>query len=126
MAEIIAQEAKALGVNQLFAPVVDLAREPRFGRVSYIFLLKYFMTIGYPNKVPRSKKPTPRTPTSLVKSATTTSKECKARMFHLWSNISPDSVSQSRELIPVQFTVVSESFARRTYLIPEDVCPTNH
>ncbi|OQE21531.1 hypothetical protein PENFLA_c014G06500 [Penicillium flavigenum] len=32
MAEIIAQEAKALGVNQLFAPVVDLARELRFGR----------------------------------------------------------------------------------------------
>lgn len=34
MAEIIGQEAKALGVNQLFAPVVDLARELRFGRVS--------------------------------------------------------------------------------------------
>ena len=38
MAEIIAQEAKALGVNQLFAPVVDLAREPRFGRVSFTIL----------------------------------------------------------------------------------------
>lgn len=41
MAEIIGQEAKALGVSQLFAPVVDLAREPRFGRVSFISLLQY-------------------------------------------------------------------------------------
>ncbi|KAJ5576186.1 hypothetical protein N7535_003112 [Penicillium sp. DV-2018c] len=37
MAEIIAQEARALGVNQLFAPVVDLARELRFGRVEETF-----------------------------------------------------------------------------------------
>ncbi|KAI8291434.1 Periplasmic beta-glucosidase [Colletotrichum sp. SAR11_57] len=33
MAKVIAVEAKALGVNQIFAPVVDLARELRFGRV---------------------------------------------------------------------------------------------
>jgi hypothetical protein len=33
MAEVIAKEALALGVNQLFAPVSDLARELRFGRV---------------------------------------------------------------------------------------------
>jgi beta-glucosidase len=33
MAGLIAQEALALGINQLFAPVVDLARELRFGRV---------------------------------------------------------------------------------------------
>lgn len=33
MAEQIAVEAKALGVTQLFAPVADLARELRFGRV---------------------------------------------------------------------------------------------
>ena len=33
MAKVIAQEAKALGVNNIFAPVVDLARELRFGRV---------------------------------------------------------------------------------------------
>lgn len=33
MAAAIAQEALALGVNNLFAPVVDLARELRFGRV---------------------------------------------------------------------------------------------
>ena len=32
-AAAIATEAKALGINQLFAPVVDLARELRFGRV---------------------------------------------------------------------------------------------
>jgi len=38
MAEIIGQEAKALGVSQLFAPVVDLARELRFGRVSLIYI----------------------------------------------------------------------------------------
>lgn len=41
MAEITAQEALALGVNQLFAPVVDLAREPRFGRVSPICILTH-------------------------------------------------------------------------------------
>ncbi|KAH7128542.1 glycoside hydrolase superfamily [Dendryphion nanum] len=33
MAEVIAVESLALGINQLFAPVVDLARELRFGRV---------------------------------------------------------------------------------------------
>ncbi|KAF6833595.1 glycosyl hydrolase family 3 [Colletotrichum plurivorum] len=33
MAKVIAVESKALGVNQIFAPVVDLARELRFGRV---------------------------------------------------------------------------------------------
>ncbi|KZL81822.1 periplasmic beta-glucosidase [Colletotrichum incanum] len=33
MARVIAIESKALGVNQIFAPVVDLARELRFGRV---------------------------------------------------------------------------------------------
>ena len=33
MAKAIGQEAKALGVNNIFAPVVDLARELRFGRV---------------------------------------------------------------------------------------------
>ena len=37
MASLIAQEAKSLGVNQLFAPVVDLARELRFGRVEETF-----------------------------------------------------------------------------------------
>ncbi|KAK2061310.1 glycosyl hydrolase family 3 N terminal domain-containing protein [Colletotrichum caudatum] len=33
MARVIAIESKALGINQLFAPNVDLARELRFGRV---------------------------------------------------------------------------------------------
>jgi beta-glucosidase len=33
MGQAIAQEALALGVNNIFAPVVDLARELRFGRV---------------------------------------------------------------------------------------------
>ncbi|PSN71311.1 glycoside hydrolase [Corynespora cassiicola Philippines] len=33
MAEIIAEESQALGINHLFAPVADLARELRFGRV---------------------------------------------------------------------------------------------
>ncbi|KAH7036694.1 glycoside hydrolase family 3 protein [Macrophomina phaseolina] len=33
MGAVIAQEALALGINQIFAPVVDLARELRFGRV---------------------------------------------------------------------------------------------
>ncbi|KAM0714883.1 hypothetical protein Q7P37_009348 [Cladosporium fusiforme] len=37
MAEQIAVEAKTLGVTQLFAPVADLARELRFGRVEETF-----------------------------------------------------------------------------------------
>ncbi|PGH15894.1 hypothetical protein AJ79_02061 [Helicocarpus griseus UAMH5409] len=37
MAAAIAQESLALGVNQIFAPVVDLARELRFGRVEETF-----------------------------------------------------------------------------------------
>ncbi|CAH0016411.1 unnamed protein product [Clonostachys rhizophaga] len=37
MARVIAVEALALGVNQLFSPVVDLARELRFGRVEETF-----------------------------------------------------------------------------------------
>jgi beta-glucosidase len=37
MAGIIAREALALGVNQLFAPLADLARELRYGRVEECF-----------------------------------------------------------------------------------------
>jgi beta-glucosidase len=37
MAVVIAKESQALGINQLFAPVVDLARELRFGRVEETF-----------------------------------------------------------------------------------------
>lgn len=33
MAKIIAKESKAIGVNQIFAPLADLARELRYGRV---------------------------------------------------------------------------------------------
>ncbi|KAK5942234.1 hypothetical protein PMZ80_006189 [Knufia obscura] len=36
-ARVVAQEAKALGVNQIFAPVQDLARELRHGRVEETF-----------------------------------------------------------------------------------------
>ena len=37
MGAAIAQEAQALGVNQLFAPLGDLARELRYGRVEETF-----------------------------------------------------------------------------------------
>ncbi|KAF4554304.1 putative glycosyl hydrolase family 3 protein [Elsinoe fawcettii] len=37
MAEVIGIEAAAFGTNQMFAPVVDLARELRFGRVEETF-----------------------------------------------------------------------------------------
>ncbi|KAJ5958708.1 Glycoside hydrolase superfamily [Penicillium vulpinum] len=49
MAEITAQEAKALGVNQLFAPVVDLARELRYGRVEETYSEDSYLAgeIGY-------------------------------------------------------------------------------
>jgi beta-glucosidase len=37
MGAAIAQEALAIGVNQLFAPLGDLARELRYGRVEETF-----------------------------------------------------------------------------------------
>ncbi|OTB12074.1 glycoside hydrolase family 3 protein [Daldinia sp. EC12] len=37
MAKAIAQEARALGVNQIYGPLADLARELRFGRVEETF-----------------------------------------------------------------------------------------
>jgi beta-glucosidase len=37
MANVIAKEALALGVNQVFTPVADLGRELRFGRVEETF-----------------------------------------------------------------------------------------
>ncbi|PWW77847.1 Glycoside Hydrolase Family 3 protein [Tuber magnatum] len=37
MAQVIAQESLALGVNHLFAPILDLSRELRFGRVEEMF-----------------------------------------------------------------------------------------
>lgn len=37
MSATIAKEALALGVNQLFAPLADLARELRYGRVEETF-----------------------------------------------------------------------------------------
>ncbi|KAI1815931.1 glycoside hydrolase family 3 protein [Poronia punctata] len=37
MGEVIAKESRALGVNQIFGPVVDLARELRFGRVEEMY-----------------------------------------------------------------------------------------
>ncbi|KAF2467313.1 glycoside hydrolase [Lindgomyces ingoldianus] len=37
MGGVLAQEARALGINQLFAPLADLARELRYGRVEETF-----------------------------------------------------------------------------------------
>ena len=37
MAGIIANESLALGINQVFAPLADLARELRYGRVEETF-----------------------------------------------------------------------------------------
>ncbi|KAL1989507.1 hypothetical protein VTN49DRAFT_6704 [Thermomyces lanuginosus] len=49
MAEIIGQETAALGINQIFAPVLDLARELRFGRVEETFSEDPYLAgeIGY-------------------------------------------------------------------------------
>ncbi|CAJ2505449.1 Uu.00g128430.m01.CDS01 [Anthostomella pinea] len=44
MAAAIAQEARALGVNQIFAPLADLARELRYGRVEETFGEDGFLT----------------------------------------------------------------------------------
>ncbi|KAL3442215.1 glycoside hydrolase superfamily [Aspergillus insuetus] len=49
MGQFISQEARALGVNQLFSPVVDLARELRFGRVEETYTEDPYLAgeIGY-------------------------------------------------------------------------------
>jgi beta-glucosidase len=49
MAVAIAKESQALGINQLFAPVVDLARELRFGRVEETYGEDHFLAgeMGY-------------------------------------------------------------------------------
>lgn len=49
MGKAIAQESAALGVNQVFAPLADLARELRFGRVEETFGEDGFLAgeIGY-------------------------------------------------------------------------------
>jgi beta-glucosidase len=49
MAVVIAKESQALGINQLFAPVVDLARELRFGRVEETYGEDHFLAgeMGY-------------------------------------------------------------------------------
>lgn len=49
MAVIIAKESQALGINQLFAPVVDLCREQRFGRCEETYGEDHFLAgeMGY-------------------------------------------------------------------------------
>ncbi|KAL6710870.1 hypothetical protein ACN47E_007927 [Coniothyrium glycines] len=49
MAVVIGKESQALGINQMFAPVVDLARELRFGRVEETFGEDAFLSgeMGY-------------------------------------------------------------------------------
>lgn len=49
MAVVIAKESQAYGINQLFAPVVDLARELRFGRVEETYGEDHYLAgeMGY-------------------------------------------------------------------------------
>ncbi|CAO2650861.1 Nn.00g091580.m01.CDS01 [Neocucurbitaria sp. VM-36] len=49
MAVAIAKESRALGINQMFAPVVDLARELRYGRVEETYGEDHFLAgeMGY-------------------------------------------------------------------------------
>lgn len=49
MAVVIGKESQAMGINQVFAPVVDLARELRFGRVEETYGEDHFLSgeMGY-------------------------------------------------------------------------------
>lgn len=47
MAHAIAIESRALGVNQIFAPVVDLAREMRFGRVEECYTEDPYLYVSH-------------------------------------------------------------------------------
>lgn len=39
MSQVVAREAAAIGVNQIFGPVSDVARELRYGRVNISYRL---------------------------------------------------------------------------------------
>lgn len=96
MAEIIGQETAALGINQIFAPVLDLARELRFGRVK----LEHSMTTGIVivDGDYRLKRLFPKILISPVRSGTSTSRACRATMFRPRSSILWPLVCRSREL----------------------------
>jgi hypothetical protein len=82
MADIIATESRALGINQLFSPQVDLARELRFGRVEecfsedpylYVLLLQPFQMMRYA-----------KFRAALEKWVTDTSKVFRLEVYQLW------------------------------------------
>ncbi|KAH8730572.1 glycoside hydrolase superfamily [Phaeosphaeriaceae sp. PMI808] len=58
MAVATAKESQSLGINQLFAPVVDLARELRFGRVEETYGEDHFLAgeMGYHRNVSATVK----------------------------------------------------------------------
>lgn len=84
MADIIATESRAVGINQLFSPQVDLARELRFGRVEecfsedpYLYVASYghFRTTEYA-----------KFRTALEKWVTVTSRAFRLEECQLWSS----------------------------------------
>lgn len=51
VAETIGKEARALGITQVFAPSLDLARDPRHGRVGLLHgttILSTLLNLSYP------------------------------------------------------------------------------
>lgn len=77
MAKVIGIEAKALGVNQLFSPVVDLARELRFGRVEETFGEDAYLWVSWSSTF--LVVMAANTQIGLVSLGTTTSRVCSRR-----------------------------------------------
>ena len=93
MARLISQEATALGVNHLMGPVVDLARELRFGRVS---LILHFLNRTDLTFICRSKRHTVKTHTLQVKSDTTIPRGFKVSMSPPTSSTLRDSPNPNK------------------------------
>lgn len=96
MGQIIGQEARALGVTQLFAPLADLARELRYGRVC-LTRQKRAQDSSANEWVYRLKKRTPKTRILPERSPTITSRDYKVKMCLPQSSITWDSAIPSKD-----------------------------
>lgn len=123
MAQIIGQEARALGVNQLFAPISDLVRELRFGRVRQNPVIIRSKCLS-DNTLCRSKRQHPKTPTSPGRSRTATSRGCRAPMSPQRSSISWVLACRSKGSILDRYMAGRGSFARR--MLPNGPLPCTY
>lgn len=113
MGSVIAQEALALGVNQIFGPLGDLARELRYGRVEETFGEDSYLAgeIGY-----SYVKGTVFNHRCLTR-VNIFGKVCRLEMSVLQSSTLQLTHPLSRDLILDRYTVGRESYALHTFLL---------